>query len=141
MRDGYHLKMLLYVLDELFYIYSQVKNLQRADKMVILAYEILCLSANRCTDWWVGIKKTSMPDALAHHLKHLAWVVYDGALLVGPWPELEGNCPWCMVLSRLQMHIYRGCDDVAHCPPHTLGSWDCQEWIDMLQQEGGLSSA
>ena len=26
MRDGYCLKMLLYVLDELFYIYAQVKN-------------------------------------------------------------------------------------------------------------------
>ena len=29
MRDGYCPKMLLYVLDELFYIYVQVKNSQR----------------------------------------------------------------------------------------------------------------
>ena len=31
MRNGYHPKMLLYALDELFYIYSQIKNSQRAD--------------------------------------------------------------------------------------------------------------
>ena len=106
MRDGYCLKMLLYVIDELFYIYSQVKNLRRVDEKVVLAYEILCLSTNRCTDWQNGIEKTGMPDALAllkmndaHHLKHLVWAVYDGALLVVPWPKLQGNCPWCTVLG------------------------------------------
>ena len=55
-RDGYHPKMLLYALDELFYIYAQIKNSQRDDK-VMLAYEILCISANRCTDRCNGIEK------------------------------------------------------------------------------------
>ena len=64
MRDGYHPKMLLYTLDKLFYIYAKVKNSQRGDK-VIQSYEILCISANQCTNWWNRIKKTSMPDALA----------------------------------------------------------------------------
>ena len=139
MRDGYRPKMLLFALDELFYIYSQVKNLQRADEKVILAYEILCISANRCTDWWNGVKKTSMPDALALlnmndtlHLECLVWAVYDGTLLVGLQPELLGDRPWCTVLAGLHKHIYRGCDDVAHCPPQTLGSWDCQEWMEAL---------
>ena len=50
MRDGYHPKMLLHVLDELFYVYTQIKNSQRDDK-VMLAYKILCILANRCTDW------------------------------------------------------------------------------------------
>ena len=75
-----------------------------------------------------------MPDALAllkvddvHHLKRLMWVVYDGVLLVGPWPELSGDHPWCTVLARLHQHIYRGRNDAAHCPPQMLGSWDCQE--------------
>ena len=77
-----------------------------------------------------------MPDALAllnvddaHHLERLMWAVYDGALLVGMRPELPGNHPWCKVLAGLHKHIYRGCDDVAHCLSHTLGSSDCQEWI------------
>ena len=58
--------------------------------------------------------------------------VYDGALLVGLQHKLQGNRSWGMVLARLQTHIYRGHDDVAHCPPWTLGSWDCQEWIEAL---------
>ena len=50
MRDGYHPKMLLYVLDELFYIYAQIKNSRRAHNKLVLAYEILCISTNQCTD-------------------------------------------------------------------------------------------
>ena len=65
MREGYHSKRLLYTLDELFYIYAQVKNSQRGDNKVVVAYEILCISANQCTDWHNGIKKTGVPDALA----------------------------------------------------------------------------
>ena len=147
MRDRYHPKMLLYALDELFYIYVQIKSSQRVDDKLMLAYEILCISANQCTDWQNGIEKTGMPDALAllnvndvHHLKCLVWVVYDGSLLVGPRPELLGNCSWCTVLARLHKHIYRGHNDAAHCPPQMLGSWDCQEWIEALWQVGSLSS-
>ena len=147
MINGYQPKMLLFMLDELFYIYSQIKNLCRADEKIVVAYEILCLSANRCTDRWHGLEKTGMPDALvllnlndARHLERLVWAVYDGALLVGPWPELPGDRPWCTVLAGLHKHIYRGHDDVAPCLPHTLGSWDCQEWIEALQRGGRLSS-
>ena len=139
--------MLLYVLDELFYIYVQIKNSQRADDKLVLTYEILCISTNRCADQQNGVEKTSMPDALAllsvnevHHLEHLAWVVYDGTLLVGPWPKLLGDRSWCTVLAGLHKHIYRGCDDTAHCPPQMLGSWDCQEGIEALHRVGGLSS-
>ena len=89
MRDGYHPKMLLYLLDKLFYVYAQIKNSQR-DEKVVLAYEIFCISANRCTDRCNGIEKMGVPDALAllnvedaQHLKHLTWAMYDGALLVG----------------------------------------------------------
>ena len=67
-------------------------------------------------------------------------MVYDGILLVGPQPELSGDHPWCTVLAGLHQHIYRGHDDMAHCPPQTLGSWDCQEWIEALHHMGSLSS-
>ena len=50
MRDGYHPKMLLYALDELFYVYAQIKNSRRADNKLMLAHEILCISTNCCTD-------------------------------------------------------------------------------------------
>ena len=147
MRDGYRPKILPFMLDELFYIYSQIKNLWRTDEKIVIAYKILCLSMNWCTGRQHGLEKTSLPDALAllnmndtRHLEHLAWAVYDGMLLVGPRPKLPGDLPWCMVLAGLHKHIYRGCDDAAHCPPHTLGSWDCQEWIEALWRGGRLSS-
>ena len=134
LREGYRPKMLLYALDEPFYIFDQVKWQGGTDKRLIVAYEILCLSMLQCTEQWHGYEKKGMPDALsllnvndAHHLECLMWAVYDGALLVGKWPELPGNCQWCTVLAGLYKHIYRGCDDVAHCPPYTLASWDCQE--------------
>ena len=140
MRDGYHPKMLLYALDELFYIYAQVKNSRRVDDKLVLAYEILCISANRCTNRRNWVEKTSVPDALALlnvndvcHLKRLMWAVNDGALLVGPWPELSGDRPWCTVLAGLHKHI-------AHCLPWMLGSWDCQEWIEALRRVGSLGS-
>ena len=123
------------------------QELPKARQKALLAYEILCISANHCTDRWNRIEKTGMPDALAllnvedvHHLKCLMWAVYDGILLVGPQPELLGNSPWCTVLAGLQQHIYRGHDDVAHCPSQTLGSWDCQEQIEALRCVGCLSS-
>ena len=88
-----------------------------------------------------------MPDALSllnvndsHHLEHLVWVVYDGALLVGRQPELPGSCPWCMVLAGLYKHIYRGCEDAAHCPLHMLASWVCQERVEALWRGGRLGS-
>ena len=147
MRDGYQPKMLLFALDELFYIYDQIKKQRRPDEKIVVAYKILCLSMNRCTEQWHGLEKTSVPDALALlnvddacHLERLVWAVYDGTLLVGAWPKLPGDRPWCMVLAGLHKHIYRGRDDAAHCPPHTLGSWDCQEWIEALQRGGRLSS-
>ena len=76
----------------------------------------------------------------ARHLEHIVWAVYDGTLLVDVWPKLPGDRPWCTVLASLHKHIYRGCDDAAHCPPHTLGSWDCQERIEVLCRGGRLSS-
>ena len=108
MRDGYCPKMLLNVLDELFYVYAQIKNSQR-DEKVMLAYEILCISANRSIDRCNRIEKMGVPDALAllnvedaQHLECLAWAMYNGALLVGPWPKLLGAHPWCTVLTGLQ---------------------------------------
>ena len=45
------------------------------------------------------------------------------------------------MLAGLYRHIYQGCDDVAHCLPDTLASWDCQERTEALHREGKLGSA
>ena len=145
MRDRYHPKMLMYALDKLFYVYAQIKNSHR-DEKVVLAYEILCISANRCTDRHNRIEKMGVPNALvllniedARHLECLTWAVYNGTLLVGPRPKLLGAHPWCAVLAGLQQHIYRSRDEAAHCLPQTLGSWDHEEQVESLCHVGGLS--
>ena len=43
-------------------------------------------------------------------------------------------------LAGLYKHIYRGCNDAAHCLPYTLASWDCQERTEALHQEEKLGS-
>ena len=50
MRDIYQPKMLLFALDKLFYIYDQIKKQRRPDEKIVVAYEILCLSVNQCTE-------------------------------------------------------------------------------------------
>ena len=89
MRDGYPPKMLLYTLDELFFVYAQIRDSPR-DERVVLAYEILCILSIRCTGRWNRVEQMGVPDALAllntedaRHLECLAWAIYDGALLVG----------------------------------------------------------
>ena len=145
--NWYWPKMLLYALGELFYVFNQVKWQRGMDEKIMVACTILCLSALRCTEQWHGSEKKGMPNALSllnvnntRHLKCLMWAVYDGALLVGKRPKLLGNCPWCTVLAGLYRHIYRGCEDTAHCPPYTLASWDCQERVEVLHREGRLGS-
>ena len=88
----------------------------------------------RCTEWWHRVEKKGVPNTPSllnvndtHHFEHLMWTVYDGTLLVGRRPELPGNHQWGTVLVELYKHIYKGCDDAAHCPPYTLDSWDCPE--------------
>ena len=90
LQDGYQPKMLLYTLDELFYVFDQVKQQRGMDEKFVVAYEILCLSMLWCTEWWHGSEKKGMPDSLSlvnvndtHHLECLVWAVYDGVLLVG----------------------------------------------------------
>ena len=90
MRDGYRPKMLLFALDKLFHIFDQIRRQRSVDEKIVVAYKILCLSMQWCTEQQHGVEKTGMPDALSllnvndtHHLEHLAWAVYDGALLVG----------------------------------------------------------
>ena len=48
--EGYRCMMLLYALNELFFIFDQVKHQQGIDKRLVMAYEILCLMGLQCTE-------------------------------------------------------------------------------------------
>ena len=142
MWEGYRPKMLLYTLDKLFYIYDQVKCHRGIDEKLVVVYEILGLAALCCTEHRGWVEKSGMLDALplvslkdTHHLECLAWAVYDGALHVGSCPEPPGECQWCTVLAGIFKHIYKGCNEMAHCPPYTLVSWDCQQRMEVACKE------
>ena len=142
MREGYWPKTLLYALDELFYIFDQVKHHRGIDKKLAVVYEILSLAALHCRECWGWVEKTSIPDAVllvnlkdTHHLECLAWAVYDRALLVGSHPELPGECQWCTMLAGIFRHIYKGCNESAYCLPYTLVLWDCQQGTEVAYEE------
>ena len=65
MHDGYRPKMLLFVLDELFYIFNQIRGQWSVDEKIVVAYKTLCLSMQRCTEQCHGVEKTGVPDALS----------------------------------------------------------------------------
>ena len=44
------------------------------------------------------------------------------------------------MLADLHQHIYKGCDDAAHCPPFMTASWDYHDQTKVLHREGRLSS-
>ena len=147
MRDGYRPRMLLYTLDELFYVYNQVQCHWGCDKKIVTSYEILSLAVVHCTECHHGIEKRGMLDALSlinvnniHHLEHLTWAIYDGALIVGQRPALAGNLPSHTMLASLSKHIYRSHSDVAHFPLFMLASWDCKERLEVLHWEGWLDT-
>ena len=137
MREGCRPKMLLYTLDELFYIYDQVKCHRGINEKLVVAYEILSLAALCCMEHHRWVEKSSVLDALAlmnlkdtSHLEHLTWAVYD-SMYVGSHPELPGECQWCTVLAGIFKHINKGCDETAHCPPYTLVC-DCQQRTEVV---------
>ena len=63
--EGYRPKLLLYVLDELFYIYDQVKCHREVDEKLVVAYEILSLSMLHCTEYQGWVEKHGVADAMS----------------------------------------------------------------------------
>ena len=61
LHEGYWPKKLLYALDELFFIFDQVKRQQGIDQRHLMAYKILCLSMLQCTKRQHGSEKKDMP--------------------------------------------------------------------------------
>ena len=65
MQEGYRLKMLFYALDELFYIYDQVKRHRGVNEKLVVAHEILSLAMLHCMECQGWVEKHSMPDAMS----------------------------------------------------------------------------
>ena len=93
LHEGYRPKMLLYALDELFYIIDQVKHHRGIDEKLVVVYQILSLAVLCCTEHRGWVEKHSVLDTVLQmnlndtcHLECLTWAIYKGALLVGSQP-------------------------------------------------------
>ena len=86
LRTGSHSHMLLYMLDELFYVYKGVGG-NDVDGQRVVAYEIHRVVSLHCTEQHSSQKKERNTLGAAYPrvnlsdmdgLEHLAWAVYDG---------------------------------------------------------------
>ena len=89
-----HPRMMLYALDELFYVYRGVGT-NDVDGQHIVAYEILTVVLLCCTEQCSNPKKACNTLGNAYPrvnlngvngLKHLAWAIYDGVYMPGNLP-------------------------------------------------------
>ena len=65
MRDGYRPRMLLYALDELFYVHDKVRHHRGCDGKIVVSYKILSLMVARCIERRHGTENRGMLDALS----------------------------------------------------------------------------
>ena len=109
-REGHRPKVLLWIMEEFFYISHDLTNQDR-DGRVVLSYELMMEAKHRFRVKWggsIGCHHTSpssgnsppcsrdtlecvawsKPDSRT--LERLVWSVYDGILSPGPTPKLTG---------------------------------------------------
>ena len=130
-RKGLRLKMLLYALDELFYVFRKL-GLNDVDGRQVLAYKILSLTSVCCTErhngkpidphMTMGVTSTMMDVDDKAWLERLTWAMYNGVLLLGDVPPLSRQHSLDRILSSTYRLIYRGKQDSEHCPTSTISS-------------------
>ena len=110
LQPGYRLYLFLYVLDELFHVFKQLRE-DDFNAQSIVVWEILHIAQHHCTEWCRGEKVMghTLGDAYFHvdfwdvaGLEQLTWAIYDGAFILGRVPELSGYQDWdCIVAGIL----------------------------------------
>ena len=130
-RKGLRLKMLLYALDEISYVFQKLKP-NDVDRRRVLGYEILSPTLLCCMErhnvkpihphMMRGVVSTMMDVDDEARLERLACVVYNGVLLLGDMPLLSRQHSLNRILSGTCRLIYRGEPDSEHCPISTISS-------------------
>ena len=122
---------MLYALDELFHVFRGV-GANDIDGQCVVAHEILSLASLHCMVWWGkpidpcktrGTVSTLLDVHGEKGLEQLTWAVYDGVLLTGDLPELQGQHNWVQIITGTNHLMYRGNRDSEHwphAPPHHL---------------------
>ena len=147
LRTGSHPRLLLYALNELFYVYKGV-GANDADGQHVVAYKILKVVSLHCMEWRSNQKKECNTLEAAYPrvnlsdmdgLEHLAWVVYNGVYVPGNPPDLTGHHNWeCKIVRTTLCLIYCGRTNDEHCKHLTIASLNAEQATKLTWQQGLL---
>ena len=147
LRTGSHLRMLLYALDELFYVYKGVGG-NDVDGQCVVAYKILRVVPLHCTVQHGSQKKECNNFGAAYPranlsdvdgLECLAWALYDGVYMPGDPPDLTGHHDWeHIIVGTTLCLIYHGRTNDEHCKPWTIASLNAEQAMKLAWQQGLL---
>ena len=143
--NGTHTRMMLYALDELFYMFWGI-GANDIDGQCVVAYEILTIALFCCTEWHGSPKKpcNTLGDAYprvilsdVNSLECLAWAVYNGVFVPGDPPALTGHHDWsCIIAGTTLCLIFHGKTPSKHCEPCTVTSFNAKQATRLTQQQG-----
>ena len=144
LRTGTCLHMMLYVLDELFYVYRGV-GANDMDGQCIIAYEILTIVLLHWMKWCSNPKKACNTLGNAYSrvklnnvngLEGLTWAIYDGVYVPSDPPVLTGHHDWEHIIMRMTLHlIFHGATTNEHCEPLMVVSLNAKQ-TKLMQQQG-----
>ena len=151
LRTGSHPYMLLYMLNELFYVYKGVGANDMDGQHVDMDgqhYEILRVASLCCMEWCGSQKKECNTLGAAYPrvnlsdvdgLEHLAWAVYNGVCMPGDPPDLTGHHNWeCIIVGTTLCLIYHGRTNDEHCKPLTIAFLNAKQAMKLMWQQGLL---
>ena len=137
--------MMLYTLDELFYVFWGIGT-NDIDGQCIITYEILTVASMHCTEWCSSPKKpcNNLGDAYPrvvlsdmNGLEHLRWAVYDGMFVPGDISVLTGHHDWSCIITGTTLHlIFCRKAPSEHCEPCTVASFNAKQATRLTQQQG-----
>ena len=147
LRTGSLPHMLLYALNELFYVYRGVGE-SDTDRQCTVVYKILKVASLHCTEQHSSQKKESNTLGAAYPrvnlsdtdgLEHLTWAVYDGVYMPGDPLDLIGHHDWESIIVGTTLHlIYCGRTSDEHCKPSTVASLNAEQATKLTWQQGLL---
>ena len=147
LRTDSHPRMLLYVLNELFYMYRGMGE-NDTDGQCVVAYKILKVVSLCCREWCSSQRKECNTPGAAYPrvnmsdmdgLECLAWAVYDGVYMPGDLLDLTGHHNWEHIIVGTTLHlIYHGRTNDEHCKPLTIASLNAEQATKLAWQQGLL---
>ena len=141
LRTGSHLHMLLYVLNEMFYVYRG-EGVNDADGQHVVAYEILTVVSLCCMEWHgntLGAAYSSVNLSDMDCLQHLAWAVYNKVYMPGDLLDLTGHHDWeCIIVGTTLHLIFHGRTNDEYCKPSTIASLNAEQAMKLVWQQGLL---